>query len=100
MLALLVKTLAAGEKYLLLHRGNLFIPIQIQLSIKQKKISCFFAIFLKSSLNFEYSEKKMTLTGLVFPKLQTPKKWLDKCLKSPVSEDTSTSSIKNVPKHC
>ena len=42
----------------------------------------------------------MTLTGLVFRKLETPKKWLDKCLKNPVSEDTSTSNMVNVAKHC
>ena len=32
----------------------------------------------------------MTLIDFVFPKLQTPKTWSDKCLKSPVSEDPST----------
>ena len=26
--------------------------------------------------------------------------WLDKCLKSPVSEDLSISNIENGPKHC
>ena len=28
------------------------------------------------------------------------KTWLDKCLKSPVSEDPSTSNMVNGPKHC
>ena len=42
----------------------------------------------------------MTLIDFVFPKLQTPKTWSDKCLKSPVSEDPSTSNMVNVPKHC
>ena len=28
------------------------------------------------------------------------KTWLDKCLKSPVSEDHSTSNMVNAPKHC
>ena len=32
------------------------------------------------------------LTDFVFPKLQSPKSWLDKCLKSSVSEDPSTSN--------
>ena len=41
----------------------------------------------------------MTLTAFLFPKLCTLKTWLDKCLKSPVSEDTSTSNMVNVPKH-
>ena len=26
--------------------------------------------------------------------------WLDKCLKTPVSEDFSTSNMVNGPKHC
>ena len=28
------------------------------------------------------------------------KTWLDKCLKSPVSEDPTTTNMVNVPKHC
>ena len=44
--------------------------------------------------------KKMTLTAFVFPKLQSLRKWSDKCLKSSVSEDPSTSNMVNVPKHC
>ena len=55
---LLVKILAADEKYILLKRGNLTIPIQMQLSQKQKTFSQFFAAFLKFSLNFKYFEKK------------------------------------------
>ena len=42
----------------------------------------------------------MTLTTFVFPKLRTLKTWLDKCLKSPVLEDPSTSSMVNMSKHC
>ena len=42
----------------------------------------------------------MTHTAFSFPKLQTLKTWLDKCLKSPFSEDPSTSNMVNVPKHC
>ena len=42
----------------------------------------------------------MTLIDFVFPKLRPPKTWSDKCLKSPVSEDLSTSNMMNVPKHC
>ena len=29
-----------------------------------------------------------------------PKTWLDQCLKNPVSEYPSKSSIQNAPKHC
>ena len=28
------------------------------------------------------------------------KAWLDNCLKSPASEDSSTSNMVNGPKHC
>ena len=42
----------------------------------------------------------MTLTDCVLPKLRTPNTWSDKCLKSPVSEDTLTSNMVNLPKHC
>ena len=42
----------------------------------------------------------MILIAFLFPKLRTLKTWLDKCLKSPVSEDPSPSNMKNVPKHC
>ena len=47
ILGLLVNTLAVAEKYLLLHRHNSRIPIQMQLSQKQKIFSQFFAPFLK-----------------------------------------------------
>ena len=100
ILETLVNTLAADEKYPVLNRDNLTIPIQMQLSQKQKTFSQFFAAFLKSSLNFKHFEKKMTLIAFVFWKLSTPETWLDKCLKSPISEDPSTSNMADVPKHC
>ena len=52
VLGLLVNTLAADEKYPVLNRDNLTIPMQMQLSQKQKSFSQFFAQFLKSTLNF------------------------------------------------
>ena len=58
ILGLLVNTLAADEKYPVLNRDNLTIPIQTQLSQKQKTFSQFFAAFLKFRLNFEYFETK------------------------------------------
>ena len=58
ILGLLVNTLAADEKYPLLKRDNLTIPIQMQLSQKQKTFSQFFAAFLKSTLNFKHFESK------------------------------------------
>ena len=42
ILGLLVSTLAAYEKYLVLHRDNLMIPIHMELSQKQKTFSEFF----------------------------------------------------------
>ena len=99
ILGLLVNTLATDEKYPLFNRDNLTIPIQMQLSEKQKTFSRFLAAFLKSRLNFKHFETKMTLIVFVFLKLWTPKTWLDKCLKSPVLEDPSTSNMEDLPKH-
>ena len=58
MLGLLVNTLAANNMYLVLDKDNLTLPIQIQLSQKQNIFSLFFATFSKSTINFEYFEKK------------------------------------------
>ena len=49
IMGLLVNTLAADEKYFVLHRDNLTIPNQMQLSEKQKTFFSFFASFLKSA---------------------------------------------------
>ena len=69
----LVNTVASDEKYPALNRDNLTIPIQMQISQIQKKLSSFFAEVLKSKFNFEHFEKKMTLTPFGFPKLRTLK---------------------------
>ena len=58
ILALLLNTLSANEKYPGLNRDNLTIPIQMQLSQKQKSFAHFFAAFFKSAMNFKYFEKK------------------------------------------
>ena len=76
------------------------IPIQMQLSQKQKSFSQFFPTFLKSTLISKYFHKKMTLIDFVISKLRTPKTRSDKCLKSPVPEDPSASNMVNVPKRC
>ena len=64
-------------------------------------------LFLKFFLYFRtlvyvlvISEETMTLINFVFPKLRTPKTWLDKCLKSPISEDSSRRNMVNGSKHC
>ena len=87
ILRLLVNTLVADEKCPVLNRDNLTIPIQMQLSLNQKTFAEYFPAFLKSVLNFNYFEKKITLKDFAFPKLRTPKKWSDKCLETPVSEE-------------
>ena len=99
-MVLLVNTLDADGKHPVLNRDNLTIPIQMQLSQKQKTFSQFLAALLKSRLNFKYFEKKMTLLAFVFRTLRTPKTRLDKCLKSPVSEDPLRSNMADVTKHC
>ena len=53
-----VNTLSTDEKYSFLNRDNLMIPIQMQLSQKQKTFSQILAAFLKSRLNLEYFFKK------------------------------------------
>ena len=73
MLRLFVDTLTANDKYFLLNRDNLTKPIQILLSEKQKTLPRFFFALLKSTLNFEHFQKKMTLIAYAFPKLGTPK---------------------------
>ena len=74
ILGLFVKTVSDDEEYCLLYRDNLTHPIQILLSQKQKPFSEFFSVFLKSTLNFEHFQKKLTLIADVFPKVPSPKK--------------------------
>ena len=70
---LFLNTLSDDDKCSLLYRDNLTQPIRIHLSQKQKTFSQFFSPFLKSTLNFEHFQKKMTLIADVFPKLPSPK---------------------------
>ena len=58
ILGLLVNTLAADEKYPALNKDKLIIPIQMQLSQKEKTLFRFFAEFPKFRLNFKRFEKK------------------------------------------
>ena len=58
ILGLLVNTLAADEKYPVLTRDNLTIPIQMQLSQKPKTFSQFLGAFLKPFISFKYFLKK------------------------------------------
>ena len=74
ILRLFVNTLTDDHKYSLLYRDNLTQPIQILLSQKQKTFSKSFSAFLKSELNVEHFQKKMTLIAHEFSKLPSPKK--------------------------
>ena len=58
ILRLLVHTLATHGKYGVLNRDILMIPIQMQLSHKEKTFSYLFPEFLKSRLNFEHLKRK------------------------------------------
>ena len=69
----LVKTLTADEKYPLLKRDNLTVPIQMQLFKKEKTFSLYFAAFLKSRWNFEYFEEKYVLIDFVILNLRSLK---------------------------
>ena len=72
-----VNILTADDKCFLVHRHNLRQPIEMLLSQKQKIFFEFLFAFLKSTLNFKHSQKKMTIIANVFKKLGTPKN-LDK----------------------
>ena len=58
VLGLLVNSMAADEKYPLVNRHNLAIPIQMQLPQKQNTFFSIFGCILKSSFCFKYFEEK------------------------------------------
>ena len=67
--------------------------IQMQLSKKQKTFSNLDQIL-------QIFKTNMSVIAYVFPKLQTAKDVVRKCLESLVSEDSWTSNMGNGPKHC
>ena len=69
-----VNTFSEDDKYCLLYKDKVSQPIQILLSQKQKTFSEFFSPFLKSTLNFEHFQTKMTFIANVFLKVPSPKK--------------------------
>ena len=97
---LLVNTFPADEEYPVLNRDNLTIPIQMQLSQKNKTCCQFFTAFLKSRWNFEHFYKKDDAHRFCNFGIRTPKTWSYQCLKSLVWEDPSTSNMVNVSNHC
>ena len=68
-----VNILTATDKCFLPNRDNLKQPIHGILFQKEKEFSEYFSAILKSRLNFEHFEKKMTLIADLFVKLRTPK---------------------------
>ena len=100
ILGLLVNTLAADEKYPVLNRDNLTIPIQMQLSLTQNTFFYFWLQFWNVDWILNILKQKMTLRDFVFPNLRTRKTKSDKFLKSVVWEDPSRSNMENVPKDC
>ena len=89
---LFLNRLTADDKNYLLNKDNLTLPIQMQLSHKQKSFSNFFFAFSKSILHFKHLPNKeyphsSCISG-------------DKCLKSRVSEDASTDNLGNASKLC
>ena len=68
MLGLDFNALAAHGKYLVLHIINLTIPIQMQLSQKQKTFPQIFAKYIQNlSEILNALKKKMTRTAFIFP---------------------------------
>ena len=71
ILGVFLNTLTADGKYRVQGCGNMQLPIQMQLSEKQKIFSEIFIPFLESTSNFKHFEKKMIIIANAFPKLQT-----------------------------
>ena len=68
-----INTLSADGKYPVRGCENLQLPIQMQLSEREKTFSPFFVPFLESTSHFKHFEKNMLVTANVFRKLQTMK---------------------------
>ena len=98
--------MTADDKYSLLKKGNLVQDFKMQLSRKRKIFSKYFFFFffffffflnLDSMLNI--FKQKWPSYYMYFWTYVLPITWLDKRLKSPFSEDPSTSDMVNGPKN-
>ena len=69
MLGLFTNILTANDKYPVLNSVNFTIPVEMQLSWKQKTFSQVFSSFLSSSLNFDYFETKDDAHGFCISKI-------------------------------
>ena len=81
-------------------RENLPLPIQTPLSKILKTIFCNFIAVLKSTINFQHFEKKWTSQLNYFWNYWHQKTWLLKCIKGPVSENSSRVNVLTSPKNC
>ena len=96
ILALFDNTLTVNHKYSLLNCDNLTQPIQMQFSKRPKTFFDFFSQPFKSRLIFEHVKKRRYPFILCISEItDCERRGLDKCLKSPVSEDPSISGLKN-----
>ena len=101
ILGLFVNPFTAHGKYSPLNRDNLMQHLQIQLSQKKKVFRDYFFAFSKFTFNFEHFQTKDgPHSWCIFWTYGLEKIWLDNCLKSPISEDPSTSNMVKRPKHC
>ena len=98
LLGVFVNTLTADDKYYLRNSENLLLPIQMQLTKKWKKISQLFRAFLKFASNFQYFQTKDDPSSIIYSEnYRLPKMWLEKYLKSLISEHPSNVSMLKRP---
>ena len=96
---LFVDPFTADNKYSLLIIDNLLQHFQMQLSERQKIFLNLFLHFLNLDSIAKISIKRWHCYLMYFWTCGLRKAWLAKCLKSPVSEDPSTSNMVNWPKN-
>ena len=99
-LVLFVNPFTANDKNFLLNRGNLLQHFQMHLSQKRKFFLAFLPDFLNLDSILKNFKKKDPSYLMYFWFYGRWKNWLDKCLKSPVSEDPSTSNMVNGSNRC
>ena len=104
ILRLLFNPLTVVEKCYVLNRGTLFQHFQLQLYKKRKIFSDFFLFFFFHFLNwdafFNIFKEKWPSQVNYFWIYGLGKTWLEKCLKSLVSDDPSTRKTGNSVIHC
>ena len=98
---LFFNTLTAEQKYSLLNRDNLRLPIEMHLSFKRKTFSQLFLDNFEMQIKSLKFSKKKWLSQLIYSRnYALGKPWLNKSLKSSISEDASKGNMVNGSKHC